>query len=68
MTKNDELPKILMHVDNSVPLFPFFDLYGTTTQIQLAGIVPAMYCPTRVVHQESELIWFFEYFMLYTFC
>lgn len=43
MRKNNEAPKILMHVDNSVPLYPFFDLYGTTTQIYLVGIVPSTY-------------------------
>ncbi|CAL8078338.1 unnamed protein product [Orchesella dallaii] len=54
MKKNDEAPKLLMHVDNSVPLYPFFDLYGTTTQIQLAGIVPASYYRPRLPVENAR--------------
>ena len=37
MTKNRQRPVVLMHVDSSLPLFPFFDLYGSTLKIRLLG-------------------------------
>lgn len=65
MRKNDEQPKILMHVDNSVPLFPFFDLYGTTTQIHLVGIVPSTYYrPLPPIPAQGTLSFFIFYFKI----
>lgn len=41
MSKNGGSSITLMYVDNSVPLWAFFDLYGTTTKVFLLGKVPA---------------------------
>ncbi|KAI1725454.1 neuralized domain-containing protein [Ditylenchus destructor] len=34
-SKNDAPSRVIMHVDISIPLWAFFDLYGTTRKIQL---------------------------------
>jgi len=39
MTKNNGAPIVLMHVDHSVPLWAFFDLYGTTEKIRMLGSI-----------------------------
>ncbi|CAG7733667.1 unnamed protein product [Allacma fusca] len=60
MSKNGHAATTLMHVDNSIPLWAFFDLYGTTTKIFLLGKVPAPAPPrpaeTRMVPQRTNLI------------
>ena len=39
MSKNAGSQTTLMYVDNSIPLWAFFDLYGTTTKICLLGTI-----------------------------
>uniref|UniRef100_A0A183BXM5 Neuralized n=1 Tax=Globodera pallida TaxID=36090 RepID=A0A183BXM5_GLOPA len=37
-SKNDAPSRVIMHVDTSIPLWAFFDLYGSTRKIQLLDI------------------------------
>lgn len=37
-SKNNAPPRVIMHVDVSVKLWAFFDLYGTTQKIKIIGI------------------------------
>lgn len=53
--KNDEPPRAIMHVDTSFRLYPFFDLYGTTTELHLIGIVPTPnYRPLPAIPKPSK--------------
>lgn len=55
VVKNDEPPRTIMHVDTSFRLYPFFDLYGTTTEIHLIGIVPTPnYRPLPAIPKPSK--------------
>jgi len=40
VSKNGGPSRILMHVDTTVHLWAFFDLYGSTQKIALAGTIP----------------------------
>ena len=40
MSKNGGPSRILMHVDTPVALWAFFDLYGTTQRVAIAGSIP----------------------------
>jgi protein neuralized len=35
--KNGNSPSVFMHVDTSLPLWPFWDIYGHTSKIRLVG-------------------------------
>jgi protein neuralized len=35
--KNEHTPRAIMYVDTSVPLWAFFDLYGSTSKLRLAS-------------------------------
>ncbi|KAL3095397.1 hypothetical protein niasHS_007496 [Heterodera schachtii] len=38
-SKNDAPSRVIMHVDISIPLWAFFDLYGSTRKIQILDLV-----------------------------
>lgn len=50
MAVNGGPPIIQMHVDNSVPLWAFFDMYGTTDRIRIAGSIK----PNSVQLQQQQ--------------
>lgn len=38
-SKNGQTPTTVVHVDNSLPLWAFFDLYGNTVRVRILGTV-----------------------------
>jgi protein neuralized len=53
VSKNGGPSLVLMHVDTSIPLWAFFDVYGTTERILIAGTIPPP--PPRTSPDPSPL-------------
>lgn len=57
-SKNDAPSRVIMHVDVSIPLWAFFDLYGSTRKIQILDLdqplSPAEYIAMRGHRASSE--------------
>lgn len=47
MTKNGGQPVVFMHVDHTLQLWAFFDVYGSTQKIRLAGALQPSPAPAR---------------------
>lgn len=53
VSKNGGPSRVLMHVDTTVALWAFFDLYGTTQKIAIAGSIPPKNSPSSSLQSES---------------
>ncbi|EEB18463.1 neuralized, putative [Pediculus humanus corporis] len=51
-SKNGEEPVVFMHVDQTLQLWAFFDIYGTTQKIRILGSIPTT-CSTTISSNPS---------------
>ncbi|KIH67114.1 zinc finger, C3HC4 type, partial [Ancylostoma duodenale] len=52
--KDQGVARTVLHVDNSLPLYMYFDLYGSTQAIKLRGTI-ALICPVCHLHNLAFL-------------
>jgi len=53
-SKNGAIPSIFMHVDSSVPLWAFWDVYGNTQRLRMVGATQAPVVRADQVRQDSS--------------